>query len=82
MATSNIEYIKESKKPYRYSKFPEVIDVMLRILSSEGASAITAFEEGLIPTPNGFTAESYWWNIAEKNSEVYVRRIRVFPSGI
>jgi hypothetical protein len=55
---------------------------MIRILTTEGASAISAFEEGLIPTPEGFTAEDYWWELAEKNSEVYIRRIRIFGSGI
>jgi len=72
----------ETGKPSKYSKFPEVIDIMIRILSSEGASAISAFEDGLIPTPSGFSPDEYWWELAEKNSEVYVRRIRVFASGI
>lgn len=81
-ATNNPNYIGETGKPSKYSKFPEVIDVMIRILSSEGASAISAFEDGLIPPPNGFSPDEYWWELAEKNSEVYVRRIRVFASGI
>ena len=81
-ATSNLSYISETRKPSKYSNFPEVVDVMIRILSTEGASAISAYEEGLIPTPSGFTPEEYWWEIAEKNSEVYIRRIRVFASGI
>jgi hypothetical protein len=48
----------------------------------EGASAISAFEEGLIPTPQGYSPAEFWWDIADKNSEVYIRRIRVFSSGI
>jgi hypothetical protein len=62
--------------------FPEVVDVMVRILTTEGASAISAYEEGLIPVPEGFSEDEYWWELAEGNSEVYVRRIRVLPSGI
>ena len=62
--------------------FPEVVDVMVRILTMEGASVISAFEEGLIPVPEGFSEEEYWWELAEGNSDVYVRRIRVLPSGI
>ncbi len=81
MATSNQNY-RISGKPNRLHAFPEVIDVMLRILTIEGASAISAFEEGLIPPPKGISAEEYWWELAEKNSEVYIRRIRVFPTGI
>ncbi len=62
--------------------FPEVVDVMVRILTTEGASVISAFEEGLLPVPEDFSEEEYWWELAESNSEVYVRRIRVLPAGI
>jgi hypothetical protein len=55
---------------------------MVRILTTEGASAISAFEDGLIPTPKGISQQDYWWELAEKNSEVYIRRIRIFGSGI
>jgi len=82
LATNNLKYVNDSGKSGKYSRFPEVIDVMVRILSSEGASAISAFEEGLIPTPQGFSPAEFWWDIADKNSEVYIRRIRVFSSGI
>ena len=80
-ATSNTNY-RASEKPSRLYAFPEVIDVMVRILTTEGASAISAYEEGLIPTPSGKNPDEYWWEIAEKNSEVYTRRVRVIPSGI
>jgi hypothetical protein len=81
LATSNLTY-RASGKPNRLYAFPEVIDVMLRILTTEGALAISAFEEGLIPAPKGISVEEYWWELAEKNSEVYIRRIRIFPTGI
>ena len=55
---------------------------MVRILTTEGASVISAFEEGLLPVPEDFSEEEYWWELAESNSEVYVRRIRVLPAGI
>ena len=62
--------------------FPEVVDVMIRILTTEGESAISALEEGLTPIPAGYNPGEYWWEIAEKYSEVYVRRIKVFSSSI
>ena len=80
-STSNINY-RTSSKPSRLHAFPEVVDVMIRILTTEGASAISAYEEGLIPTPYGFSPEEYWWELAEKNSEVYIRRIRILANGI
>jgi prepilin-type N-terminal cleavage/methylation domain-containing protein len=87
-SASNHEFLATSNATYRTNAneelyaFPEVVDVMVRILTTEGASAISAYEEGLISAPDGFSPDEYWWNIAERNSEVYVRRIRVLPSGI
>ena len=80
LATNNVNY--RTKSNSSLYAFPEVIDVMVRILTTEGASAISAYEQGLIKAPEGFSAEEYWWELAERNSEVYVRRIRVLPSGI
>lgn len=86
--SSNYELLSTSNSAYRLKTndklyaFPEVIDVMVRILTTQGASAILAFEEGLTPVPDGFSADEYWWELAERNSEVYIRRIRVLPSGI
>ena len=80
LATNNVNY--RTKPNSSLYAFPEVIDVMVRILTTEGASAISAYEQGLIKAPEGFSAEEYWWELAERNSEVYVRRIRVLPSGI
>ena len=80
-ATSNPSY-RTSGKTNQHYLFPDVIDVMVRILTTEGASAISAYEEGLIPPPQSSSAEEYWWELAEKNSEVYIRRIRIFSSGI
>ena len=81
MSTSNPDYLTASK-PSKLFAFPHVIDIMIRVLTSEGANALSAFEEGLIPTPSGFTPDEYWWEIAEKNSEVYTRRVKVISQGI
>ena len=53
---------------------------MVRILSTEGASAISAFEEGLIPTPQGYSPAEFWWDIADKNSDVYIRELGFFQA--
>ncbi len=62
--------------------FPDVVDVMIRILTTEGESAISALEEGLTPVPEGSNPREYWWETAEKYSDVYIRRIKVFSSSI
>jgi prepilin-type N-terminal cleavage/methylation domain-containing protein len=55
---------------------PEVIDVMVRILTPEGVRQIRAYEEN--PTLIGATAsDEKWWEIAEANSKVYTRRIEI-----
>ena len=76
MSTSNPDYLTASK-PSKLFAFPHVIDVMIRVLTSEGANALSA----LLP-PSGFTPDEYWWEIAEKNSEVYTRRVKVISQGI
>ena len=82
-ATSNPNYQADSdKKASNLYAFPDVIDVMIRILTAEGASALAAYEEGLIPAPEGTNEPDYWWQLVEENSEVYVRRIRIFSEGI
>lgn len=79
-STDEYELVCSSKG----DSFPQVVDVMLRILTSEGASVIALFEEGKLPVPSSFkgNAEDYWWELAEENSDVFVRRIKVFSNGI
>ena len=82
-ATANPNYQTDSgmKSKQGYA-FPDVIDVMIRVLTAEGAAALATYEEGLIPPPDGFNEEEYWWELVEQNSEVYIRRIRIFAEGI
>lgn len=79
-STEEYELVSSSKG----DPFPQVVDVMVRILTTEGASVIALFEEGKLPVPSSFKgdAEDYWWELAEENSDVFVRRIKVFSSGV
>ena len=80
-ASTHSRYQTDSNRKYLNS-FPEVIDVMVRILTSEGASAVAALEDGLIPVPSGYQEDEYWWDLAEKNSEVYIRRIKIMSTTL
>lgn len=80
-ATNHPKYHDDPQKKHLHS-FPDVIDVMVRVLTSEGSTALAAFEDGLIPSPGDKTDQEYWWDLVEQNSEVYVRRIRIFSKGI
>jgi type II secretory pathway pseudopilin PulG len=62
------------------SRFPEVADVMVRILSDEGAALLAEVENsgGHITRPANFASDAeWWWGIVETYSKVYVRRIAV-----
>ena len=79
-STDEYELVCSSKA----DSFPQIVDVMVRILTSEGASVIALFEEGKLPVPSSFKGdtEDYWWELAEENSDVFVRRIKVFSNGV
>ena len=56
---------------------PAVVDVMVRILTDEGARLIGTFEQANSPLllPAGVNAQQYWWQLATANSQVFTRRI-------
>jgi len=76
-ATSN-QLPEYSPSPTPFNKFPDVVDIMLRILTIEGANKLAAFERGDIPESDALN----WWSIAEEQSAVYFRRIKIYGSGI
>jgi len=76
MATSYKAYQTLNNKTFYL--FPDVIDVMVRVLSMEGARLVEAFENGSVPSTDNLN----WWSIAEEHSEVYIRRIKIYGSGI
>ncbi len=59
---------------YRHA-FPEVAEIMVRVLTEEGARVIGAYEAGRLEPPSGVSAADYWWALAEQHSEVFTRRI-------
>ncbi|HWA10919.1 MAG TPA: hypothetical protein VG838_15875 [Opitutaceae bacterium] len=63
-------------------RFPQVADVMVRILTDEGARQIAALESpssqlGARPAAYATDAE-WWWSLADANSDVFTRRILLF----
>ena len=78
------EFFATSHKPYQeitdptFYQFPDVVDVMVRVLSEEGARILENYENGSFPN----TEEVDWWSIAEEHSKVYFRRIKIYGSGI
>jgi prepilin-type N-terminal cleavage/methylation domain-containing protein len=60
------------------SRFPEVADVMVRVLSDEGAGIIAAIEGGQVSRPPAYpTDAAWWWSEVEANSAVFTCRIEI-----
>lgn len=66
--------------------FPDVVDVMVRVLTEEGVAALANVERNQAPLPPaplkyGSNVQQWWWGVAQENSRVYTRRIvlRVQP---
>lgn len=60
--------------------FPEVAEVVLRVLTDEGARLVAAYEAGHLQPPAGVAPADYWWTLAKAHSEAFTRRIMI-PSG-
>ena len=56
-------------------QFPEEAEIMIRVLTDEGAAQIAAFETGRLTLPAGRSAAQYWWDIALAKSQVFTRRV-------
>lgn len=59
-------------------RFPEVADVMIRVLSEQGAALLAEMEQGgghLIRPRHHATDAEWWWGIVETHSRVYFRRV-------
>jgi type II secretory pathway pseudopilin PulG len=64
------------------SRFPEVADVMVRILSEEGAALVEAIESGKVTRPTEYANDAaWWWAVVEKHSAVFARRIEIKSSA-
>jgi prepilin-type N-terminal cleavage/methylation domain-containing protein len=62
------------------NRFPDVVDVMVRILSEHGAGLLDEIEKGgghIARPPNYASDADWWWGVVESHSTVYVRRIEL-----
>lgn len=57
---------------------PDVVDVMLRVLTESGAARLEQMELGRVIRPPEFTTdEEWWWAVVESESQVFTMRIEV-----
>lgn len=61
------------------SRYPEVVDVMVRILSEEGATLVEAIEASRFPArPSTYLSdEEWWWGVVAAHSKVFTRRVEI-----
>lgn len=65
------------------TRYPEVADVMLRILSEEGATLVEAIEAGRVTRPSFYATDAqWWWGVVEANSKVFTRRIEIKEAAL
>lgn len=66
------------------NRYPDVADIMVRMLTEEGASRIEAMEQGnaALMRPAAYVTDAaWWWALAETNSRVFVRRVEIKGGG-
>ncbi len=60
------------------NEFPDVADIMVRLLSEEGAAQLESIERGRVTRPAVYSYDAdWWWAVVEANSEVFVIRIHI-----
>ena len=73
LATANFQTAGEIEGGY-----PDYVEVMVRILTEEGARTLSAYENGDLVAPDATTQatrDTYWWTLAEQHSTVFVDTI-------
>lgn len=60
------------------SLFPVVADVMVRVVSEEGAALLEAMETGRTSRPAQYSSDAdWWWGVVGAHSVVFTRRIEI-----
>lgn len=58
------------------SQYPDVVDVMLRVLTDSGATQLEQMEAGLVQRPVIYTTDAdWWWAVVEAQSRVFSARV-------
>jgi hypothetical protein len=73
LSTVNFQTAGETQGGY-----PDYVEVMVRILTEEGARVIASYENGDVLAPEATTQadrDAYWWTLAEQHSVVFIDTI-------
>lgn len=60
------------------TRYPDVVEVLLRVVSDQGATLLEGMENGRVVRPAQFASDAdWWWSVVEANSVVVTRRIEL-----
>lgn len=77
-ATNDVTHHAVGQSAADDSRFPAVVDVLVRIVSEEGAALVEAMESGRVERPAQHASDAdWWWAVVEANSTVFIRRIEI-----
>ncbi len=64
------------------NQFPNVIEVMLRVMTESGAAQLEQLEAGLMTRPSVYaTDEDWWWGVVIAESRIYSARVLLVAGG-
>lgn len=74
-----IQDFPSRKNIHQFHAFPDVVDIMIRVLSEKGSALLETFENtDALSESDTFN----WWSIAEEYSKVYFRRVKIYGQGL
>ncbi len=77
-ATGDLSHQAIGNSTANDSRFPDVADILVRILSEAGATLIEAIETGRVTRPTNYATDAeWWWAVVEANSAVFIRRVEI-----
>lgn len=64
------------------NQFPDVVEVMLRVLTDSGATQLDQMEAGLVQRPAQYaTGADWWWGVVSTQSQIYHARVNITGGG-
>ncbi|MCF7688057.1 MAG: type II secretion system GspH family protein [Cephaloticoccus sp.] len=65
------------------SRYPMVIDVLLRVLNDSGATKLDQIELGRVERPPAYANDSdWWWGVVDAESRTYTVRVEVMGASL
>jgi prepilin-type N-terminal cleavage/methylation domain-containing protein len=82
-AANDVAHLAAGSSANDANRYPEVVDVMVRVLSEAGAAQVAAMEAGQLGArPAQYTTDGeWWWAVVTQHSNVFTRRMEIKGGG-